>query len=112
MTTKQTQAVDKESLNAGGHTPGQFRLGQLAIVITQPALAAARNRYVARVTVGCNHLSAEGKTPERAARWLCVHTAGLYAYADACRSMCFTDAAKVRRAAMRAAVAQTTGAAA
>jgi hypothetical protein len=82
-----------------------FTLGQLPVTITQPEWAAQRGRFVAGVVIGSNRYSAEGKTPERAARWLRVKNAGLFAYSDACLTMCFADAAKARRAAIRAALA-------
>lgn len=81
-----------------------FRYGQLVITITQPEWAQRRGRYIAGVVIGCNRHSAEGKTPERAARWLRVRLAGLFAYSDACRTLGVADAAVAQRAAVRAAL--------
>lgn len=75
-----------------------------AVNITQPAWAAARGRFVASTIIGGNTHSAEGKTPERAALWLRVRLAGLWAYADACKEHSFAEARRASRAAMRAAL--------
>lgn len=88
-----------------------FLFGQLPITISQPVWAEARGRFVAGVIVGGNRHSAEGKTPERAAQWLRVRLAGLFAYADACRAgVVFLDAARSKRLAMRAAIAKARAA--
>ena len=63
-----------------------FMYGQVPITIERPAYAAARGNVVARVGIGSNWHTAEGKTPERAAKWLRVRLAGLFAYGDTCRS--------------------------
>ena len=62
-----------------------FMYGDLPITIERPAYAAARGHVVARVGIGPNWHTAEGKTPERAAKWLRVRLAGLFAYGDTCR---------------------------
>lgn len=64
------------------NTASPFMFGQVPITIERPAYAASRGHVVARVGIGPNWHTAEGKTPERAAKWLRVRLAGLFAYGD------------------------------
>ena len=84
-----------------------FMFGQIPIAIERPAYAAARGHVVARVLICGNWHTAEGKTPERAAKWLCVRLRGLFAYGHTLKqggSYAQASAAqrKARRAEMRA----------
>jgi hypothetical protein len=84
-----------------------FMFGQVPITIERPAYAAARGHVVARVGIGPNWHTAEGKTPERAAKWLRVRLAGLFAYGDTVqRGGTYAQASIAQRKARRAQMAR------
>ena len=86
-------------------TRPHFFYGQLLVTISQPEWAARKGRHIAGVVIGANRYSAEGKTPERAARWLRVKLAGLFAYSDSCRNGSdFVSASVNQRIAIRKAL--------
>lgn len=70
-----SRATRSESTSAS-----PFMFGQIPITIERPTYAAVRGRVVARTLICGNWHTAEGKTPERAAKWLCVRLRGLFAY--------------------------------
>jgi hypothetical protein len=82
-----------------------FMYGQLPITIERPAYAAPF--VVARVGIGPNWHTARAKTPERAARWLRVRLAGMFAYGDAVkRGSNFAQASIAQGQAWRAQMAR------